>query len=169
MLFFTSRNPGESPIFFYSHGNSFLIKKESLTSYQLVRDTQEEQNGAIPIITYGFRLVNIWFIIFPCVTIHDNSAILHKQKPHKTDLIWFARLFLRWLRKKDSNPHKQSQSLSCYLYTIPHHKAHVLLYQYYNKCQVLLYVFPKYFMILMVSKHYSAFTPCPKKAKLHIL
>ena len=23
-----------------------------------------------------------------------------------------------WLPKKDSNPHKQSQSLSCYLYTI---------------------------------------------------
>ena len=24
-----------------------------------------------------------------------------------------------WQREKDSNPHKQSQSLSCYLYTIP--------------------------------------------------
>ena len=24
-----------------------------------------------------------------------------------------------WLRKKDSNPHKQSQSLPCYHYTIP--------------------------------------------------
>ena len=27
-------------------------------------------------------------------------------------------LFSLWLPKKDSNPHKQSQSLSCYLYTI---------------------------------------------------
>ena len=25
----------------------------------------------------------------------------------------------RWQREKDSNPHKQSQSLSCYPYTIP--------------------------------------------------
>ena len=25
---------------------------------------------------------------------------------------------LQWQPKKDSNPHKQSQSLSCYLYTI---------------------------------------------------
>ena len=24
-----------------------------------------------------------------------------------------------WQREKDSNPHKQSQSLSCYPYTIP--------------------------------------------------
>ena len=30
---------------------------------------------------------------------------------------------LFWLRKKDSNPHKQSQSLSCYLYTIPQNES----------------------------------------------
>ena len=29
----------------------------------------------------------------------------------------------RWLRKKDSNPHKQSQSLPCYHYTIPHYEV----------------------------------------------
>ena len=28
------------------------------------------------------------------------------------------KLLFRWQPKKDSNPHKQSQSLSCYLYTI---------------------------------------------------
>ena len=27
--------------------------------------------------------------------------------------------FFEWQREKDSNPHKQSQSLSCYPYTIP--------------------------------------------------
>ncbi len=27
--------------------------------------------------------------------------------------------FFDWQREKDSNPHKQSQSLSCYPYTIP--------------------------------------------------
>ncbi len=29
------------------------------------------------------------------------------------------RLSLTWQRKRDSNPYKQSQSLSCYRYTIP--------------------------------------------------
>ncbi len=28
-----------------------------------------------------------------------------------------------WQREKDSNPHKQSQSLSCYPYTIPLYRA----------------------------------------------
>ena len=39
----------------------------------------------------------------------------HKQrKNHHSDEWWFS-----WQREKDSNPHKQSQSLSCYPYTIP--------------------------------------------------
>ena len=37
--------------------------------------------------------------------------------------------FCIWLREEDSNPHKQSQSLSCYLYTIPHRNSII----YYNK------------------------------------
>ena len=35
----------------------------------------------------------------------------------KTDQICFDHKF--WLRTRDSNPNKQSQSLSCYRYTIP--------------------------------------------------
>ena len=32
---------------------------------------------------------------------------------------------LRWLRNRDSNPNKQSQSLSCYRYTIPQFVLHL--------------------------------------------
>ena len=46
-----------------------------------------------------------------------------------------------WQREKDSNPHKQSQSLSCYPYTIPLFHCAVsqrqrLLYQTFSKCQL---------------------------------
>ena len=51
-----------------------------------------------------------------------------------------------WQREKDSNPHKQSQSLSCYPYTIPLFlcfslrfvslsQGQVLLYQTFDDCQ----------------------------------
>ena len=46
--------------------------------------------------------------------IYLNLSALHRKKT--------SRLFLTlrfWQREKDSNPHKQSQSLSCYPYTIP--------------------------------------------------
>ncbi len=33
---------------------------------------------------------------------------------------------LRWLRNRDSNPNKQSQSLSCYRYTIPQFMLHLV-------------------------------------------
>ena len=38
-----------------------------------------------------------------------------------------------WQREKDSNPHKQSQSLSCYLYTIP--LCARVLYGIFEFCQ----------------------------------
>lgn len=37
---------------------------------------------------------------------------------HKT-VFKYCYLWVFWQREKDSNPHKQSQSLSCYPYTIP--------------------------------------------------
>ena len=37
------------------------------------------------------------------------NVALYQAEPHLE----------KWLRKKDSNPHVQSQSLLCYLYTIP--------------------------------------------------
>ena len=39
---------------------------------------------------------------------------------------------LRWLRNRDSNPNKQSQSLSCYRYTIPQNLLHLV-------CNVIYY------------------------------
>ena len=41
-----------------------------------------------------------------------------RKKPGSLDFQGFRGLS-RWQREKDSNPHKQSQSLSCYPYTIP--------------------------------------------------
>ena len=55
-----------------------------------------------------------------------------------------------WLRKKDLNPHKQSQSLSCYHYTIPQYSvwfAYTALKVLYNSitagafCQVVKNIF----------------------------
>ena len=45
----------------------------------------------------------------------------YQTSPHPENirLCLKIRQSLFWLRKKDSNPHKQSQSLPCYLYTIP--------------------------------------------------
>ena len=42
---------------------------------------------------------------------------------------------LLWLRNRDSNPNKQSQSLSCYRYTIPQCRYGLLLYTLYPKSQ----------------------------------
>ena len=36
--------------------------------------------------------------------------------------------FLYWLRNRDSNPNKQSQSLSCYRYTIPQWIVNIVYY-----------------------------------------
>ena len=44
--------------------------------------------------------------------------LLHKPTSKKEKAPFF-RTVLLWQPEKDSNPHKQSQSLLCYLYTIP--------------------------------------------------
>ncbi len=49
------------------------------------------------------------------------------------------------MRKKDSNPHKQSQSLSCYLYTIPQYNV-PLTKRIINYTKLLRFVNP-YFQI----------------------
>ena len=55
---------------------------------------------------------------------HKNQAKtgppvgLHAKKAPKALFTRLPGLFI-WQREKDSNPHKQSQSLSCYPYTIP--------------------------------------------------
>ena len=44
-----------------------------------------------------------------------ESALIATKKDIQTDV------FFCWLREKDSNPHKTSQSRWCYHYTIPQH------------------------------------------------
>ena len=57
------------------------------------------------------------------------------------------RMVFSWLREKGSNPHKQSQSLPCYHYTIPQYFllffAALLLYSFFAVCQALLQKFQK--------------------------
>ena len=48
--------------------------------------------------------------------LHAPKGALRSKKPDLSSRQ--IRLFC-WQREKDSNPHKQSQSLSCYPYTIP--------------------------------------------------
>ena len=45
-----------------------------------------------------------------------------------------------WQRNRDSNPNKQSQSLSCYLYTIPLYFQREILYPIHSKMSI---AFPK--------------------------
>ena len=40
---------------------------------------------------------------------------------------------LFWLRNRDSNPNKQSQSLSCYRYTIPQRKKYYIIKKQFVK------------------------------------
>ena len=47
-----------------------------------------------------------------------NMEILKAAKSYEKSSFSYEKLLFRWQPKKDSNPHKQSQSLSCYLYTI---------------------------------------------------
>ena len=65
------------------------------------------------------------------------NVALYQAEPH---LEKFGSGSGAWLRKKDSNPHIQSQSLLCYLYTIPQYmhmtlKQQDLLYQTTRICQ----------------------------------
>ena len=47
-----------------------------------------------------------------------NLEIPKAAKSHEKSSFSEEKLLFRWQPKKDSNPHKQSQSLSCYHYTI---------------------------------------------------
>ncbi|SBV98825.1 hypothetical protein KL86CLO1_11091 [uncultured Eubacteriales bacterium] len=46
--------------------------------------------------------------------IMSSTRLKSKKPPISEEISGFL-----WQREKDSNPHKQSQSLSCYPYTIP--------------------------------------------------
>ena len=49
---------------------------------------------------------------------HQKSGNSESCKSYEKSSFSEEKLLFRWQPKKDSNPHKQSQSLSCYLYTI---------------------------------------------------
>ena len=65
---------------------------------------------------------------------------VQQTKATKFNIVLLQYQLKTWLRKKDSNPHKQSQSLLCYRYTIPQS-----LYKHYTKphylCQLLNNIF----------------------------
>ena len=75
----------------------------------------------------------------PNVALYQAEPHLEKSAPKRS----------LWLRKKDSNPHIQSQSLLCYLYTIPQYlccndlQQQDLLYQIIRICQSLLPYFKR--------------------------
>ncbi len=75
-----------------------------------------------------------------------------KKKTPSVDEVFY------WLGNRDLNPNKQSQSLSCYRYTIPQCNAQVgyglLLYTLLSKCQHLFQkksnFFCKIFAVLLI-------------------
>ncbi len=77
-------------------------------------------------------------------------------------------LLFIWLEKKDSNPHKQSQSLSCYPYTILHRVVRLfteryLLYRYILILQAFFPIMYNFFFLFfksaVFSVHIAAFRP----------
>ena len=75
-----------------------------------------------------------------------EAARIHHSLTQLTVFSWSVqrkkRLALQvafWQREKDSNPHKQSQSLSCYPYTIPLFLCFALRFVSLSQGQVLLY------------------------------
>ena len=48
---------------------------------------------------------------------HTTPILSEHEHPYEHTPLQFQGFL--WQREKDSNPHKQSQSLSCYPYTIP--------------------------------------------------
>ena len=74
---------------------------------------------------------------------------------------------LLWQRVKDSNPHIQSQSLLCYLYTNPLYLSAVANRYYYTEKQIFVNSFLKNF-----SKNFSFFNrpsgrrKVPEKSRL---
>ena len=79
-----------------------------------------------------------------------NLEILKAAKSDEKNSFSEEKLLFRWQPKKDSNPHKQSQSLSCYLYTIRLYSLSVLAtcILYYGNTRVSStffenFIFPK--------------------------
>ena len=66
-----------------------------------------------------------------------------------------------WLGNRDSNPNKQSQSLSCYRYTIPQYSANEvlfrlttrLLYIFFVKSQYLFAIFSKIYVRIQYTRN----------------
>ena len=60
---------------------------------------------------------------------YQTALHLERKQPRNTSR-------LCWLRNRDSNPNKQSQSLSCYRYTIPQNLLHLVcnVNNYSSKC-----------------------------------
>ena len=80
----------------------------------------------------------------------SNPASLRRQKQRTPNGV-----LCFWLRKKDLNPHKQSQSLPCCHYTIPQYsvfRAPRLRLYHYNRqvssCQLLFRKFLNFFAII---------------------
>ena len=70
----------------------------------------EKRNKNDDVKTFGGRV--------GCLTDIKNLEILKAAKSYEKSSFSLEKLLFRWQPKKDSNPHKQSQSLSCYHYTI---------------------------------------------------
>ena len=74
------------------------------------------------------------------------------------------KLLFRWQPKKDSNPHKQSQSLSCYLYTIRLLICAAVPCDFYSISQKK-YKVKRFFQILLDSKR--VILKLPRERKLN--
>ena len=77
---------------------------------------------------HPFQVVSICFALFffpPYIglyrVISGAAKYLRRYKEKTHSIGYMPHRWGVWLRKKDLNPHKQSQSLSCCHYTIPHY------------------------------------------------
>ena len=75
-----------------------------------------------------------WRDLNPRLPSPEPGALPTALHPEKNSSSKCRAAAVSWLEKKDSNPHKQSQSLSCYPYTILQYliaKAFALVLYYY--------------------------------------
>ena len=99
--------------------------------------------------------------VWTCVRrkIHQRSSL---KSFHRNDFLTFGfeshynskrkapllGCFSFWLRNRDSNPNKQSQSLSCYRYTIPQYLlCFSQQYPFYHKIIICQYLFENLYHI----------------------
>ena len=91
------------------HRQSFLLSQQPGQGINLQNVLGTP--GMPLLIEQGLEQQSLFFVV------HGNEApfetLIKKKKPQSRSALRF------WQREKDSNPHKQSQSLSCYPYTIP--------------------------------------------------